>query len=342
MSPTKDFVLLIVDDNEMNRDLLERHLKHQGYGKTRMAVDGQQAIEILNAEKIDLVLLDIMMPVINGYEVLEYLKADLHLRHIPVIMISALDEVDRIAACIELGAEDYLTKPYNRTILKARISASLEKKCLRDQETFNRLKLEEAYKELGEAYKELEEVKNKLELMTRQDGLTGIANRSYFDRTLIREWKTSVRNQEFFSLIIFDIDFFKQFNDTYGHLVGDECLRKVAMVAERTICRPRDVAARYGGEEFAVILPDTSADGAMLIAQKLCDSVEALEIPHALSKVSKYVTISIGVTTNIAYQTSSSDQMIGNADKALYQAKREGRNRVVVCSDQPLVIRELA
>ncbi|CAN1212094.1 Response regulator receiver modulated diguanylate cyclase [Tumidithrix helvetica PCC 7403] len=342
MSPIKDFVLLIVDDNEMNRELLERHLKHQGYSKIRMAVNGQQAIDVLNAEKVDLVLLDIMMPIISGYQVLEYLKADPHLRFIPVIVISSLDETDRMAACIELGAEDYLPKPYNRTILKARVNACLEKKLLRDQETLNRQKLEAAYKELEEAYKELEEIKNKLELMTRQDGLTGIANRSYFDQILIREWKASMRNQESLSLIMFDIDFFKQFNDTYGHLVGDECLRKVARVAERVICRPRDVAARYGGEEFAMILPDTNADGAMLIAQKLCDSVEALEIPHALSKVSKYVTISIGVTTNIADPTYLADRLIGNADRALYQAKREGRNRVVVCLDRPLVIRELA
>jgi two-component system, chemotaxis family, response regulator WspR len=329
MTLSKDFVLLVVDDNEMNRDLLQRHLKQQGYSKIRLAENGQQAIEMLRAEKIDIVFLDVMMPVMLGHQVLGYIKADPQLQNIPVIMISAQDETERMAACIELGAEDYLIKPYNRNLLKARITASLEKKRLRDQEISNRLELEQAYQDLEEAYIELKETKNKLELLTRQDGLTGIANRSYFDQTLNHEWKISVRNQEIFSLIMFDLDFFKQFNDTYGHLVGDECLRRVAIAAQEVISRPRDICARYGGEEFAMVLPDTDADGAMLLAKKLCDRVEALEIPHALSKVSKYVTISIGVATDMAVITQLPDQMIRFADKALYAAKHQGRNRVV-------------
>jgi two-component system, chemotaxis family, response regulator WspR len=329
MSLSKDFVLLIVDDNEMNCELLERHLIHQGYSKIWIVEDGEVALNLLKTQKIDLVLLDIMMPVISGHRMLEYLKNDPDLQHIPIIIISSLDEPDRIAACIELGAEDYLTKPFNRSILKARVSTCLEKKRLRDLETDHRLKLEAAYQDLAVAYKELEDIKGKLELLTRLDGLTGLANRSYFDLVLVREWKISIRNREFFSLIMFDIDFFKQFNDTYGHLVGDECLRKVARTAEQVISRPRDMSARYGGEEFVIILPDTNADGAMRIAKKLCDCVEALEIPHSLSSVSKYVTISVGVATNLVEPNDLSESIIGNADSALYQAKRQGRNRAI-------------
>jgi diguanylate cyclase (GGDEF)-like protein len=273
------------------------------------------------------------MPVLNGHQVLEIMKRQEQYRHIPVVMVSALDENERIASCIEVGAEDYITKPVDHTILRARVNACLERKRLRDQEEYNRQRLETAYKQLEEAYQELEMVKNQLELMNRRDGLTGIANRSYFEETLAREWRISARQGEMFSVVMFDIDFFKQYNDTYGHLAGDECLRRVAQTAAQNVHRPRDMVARFGGEEFAVVLPDTPVEGAINIAERLRQAILALRIPHANSQVAlpePIVTISLGVASVLAQPTASPSQVVAQADKALYLAKSQGRNCVKV------------
>jgi two-component system chemotaxis family response regulator WspR len=322
----EDFVLLIVDDNEMNRDVLRRHLVRQGYQQIFMAENGREALEMIAVQKFDLILLDIQMPEMNGYELLAYLKADQKLSQIPVIMISAVDEIDSVVKCIEMGAEDYLHKPFNRVLLKARTSACLEQKHLRDQEEIYRRQLEEANKKL-------ELVNRQLERLSKLDGLTGIANRRYFDDAIARTWAIAAREKQVISLIIFDIDFFKQFNDAYGHQAGDECLRRVSKLAQKIIKRPRDVVARYGGEEFVVILPDTRLQGAELLAHQLCEAVENLQIRHEYSAASDYVTISLGVTAALASLDRSYTEIIANADKALFLAKQQGRNKVCTWHD---------
>jgi diguanylate cyclase (GGDEF)-like protein len=329
----RDPNFLIVDDDAINREVMRRYLRSLGYTNITMAENGKQALDILAQQSFDLVLLDISMPVLNGHQVLEIMKRQEQYRHIPVVMVSALDENERIASCIEVGAEDYITKPVDHTILRARVNACLERKRLRDQEEYNRQRLETAYKQLEEAYQELEMVKNQLELMNRRDGLTGIANRSYFEETLAREWRISARQGEMFSVVMFDIDFFKQYNDTYGHLAGDECLRRVAQTAAQNVHRPRDMVARFGGEEFAVVLPDTSVEGAINIAERLRQAILALRIPHANSQVAlpePIVTISLGVASVLAQPTASPSQVVAQADKALYLAKSQGRNCVKV------------
>jgi len=167
-----------------------------------------------------------------------------------------------------------------------------------------------------------------LRRLSSMDGLTEIANRRHFNDFLDREWKRAKRCSAEMSLIVCDIDFFKDYNDTYGHLTGDECLKKVADILGRMLKRPSDLVARYGGEEFAVVLPDTSADGAAVVAEALKSGVEALMIPHSKSLVSRYVTISIGVATTTPSQNTSPTELIAAADKALYRAKQEGRNRI--------------
>ncbi|AFY69861.1 response regulator receiver modulated diguanylate cyclase [Thalassoporum mexicanum PCC 7367] len=322
----EDFNLLIVDDNEMNRDVLRRHLVRQGYQQILAAENGKEALEMLSGHNFDLILLDIQMPQMNGYELLAYLKADLKLSHIPVIMISAVDEIDSVVRCIEMGAEDYLHKPFNRVLLKARTSACLEKKRLRDQEEIYRQQLEEANKKLAE-------VNQQLEQLSKLDGLTGIANRRYFDDAIAKAWSIAVAEKQTIALIIFDIDFFKQFNDAYGHQAGDECLKQVARVAQRTIKRPHDVVARYGGEEFVVILPNTPLSGAEKLARELRQDVENLQINHAYSAASMYVTISLGVTAVLAGGDRGYSEIIANADKALFLAKQQGKNQVQVWHD---------
>jgi two-component system chemotaxis family response regulator WspR len=322
----EDFALLIVDDNEMNRDVLRRHLSRQGYRQIFVAGNGKQALEMMAEQDFDLILLDIQMPEMNGYELLEYLKADHKLSQIPVIMISAVDEIDSVVRCIEMGAEDYLYKPFNRVLLKARTSACLEKKHLRDQEERYRLQLEEANKKL-------EQVNQQLERLSKLDGLTGIANRRYFDDEIARVWAIAVREKQTVALIIFDIDFFKQFNDAYGHQAGDECLKQVAKVAQEIIKRPRDIVARYGGEEFVVILPNTQLAGAKQLAEQLCQAIEELHIMHEFSAASKYVTISLGVTAALADADRDYTEIIANADKALFLAKQQGKNQVQAWND---------
>jgi two-component system, chemotaxis family, response regulator WspR len=269
----------------------------------------------------------------NGLETLTHLKANYQSRVIPVIIISALDEKEMMLACIQKGAEDYLIKPYDRVLLKARISACLEKKILHDREVLNNQKLEAAYKELAVAYHDLEVVKNELEALSHRDGLTGIANRRYFDTVLEREWNAAHREKKCLSLILFDIDYFKKYNDTYGHLAGDDCLCQVAIATSQVIKRPRDTLARYGGEEFVIILPDTDALGAEFCAEQIRCAIENLNISHSSSQIHSCVTASLGTSTIRPHtEISTSQQLIKEADLALYQAKREGRNCVKVWS----------
>ncbi|BBC25267.1 diguanylate cyclase [Pseudanabaena sp. ABRG5-3] len=326
--------LLIVDDDQMNRELLYRHLKNLGYDNITLADSGKRGLEIVDSQAIDLILLDMMMPVMNGLEMLDHLKSHQEWRVIPVIIISALDEKEMMLSCIQKGAEDYLIKPYDRVLLKARVRACLDKKMLHDREILHNQKLEAAYKELAIAYYELEIVKNELEALSHRDGLTGIANRRYFDTVLEREWNSAKREQKFLSLILFDVDYFKKYNDTYGHLAGDDCLCQIAIAASRVLKRPRDTLARYGGEEFAVILPDTDSIGASFCAEQIRFEIENLNIIHISSQINSYVTASLGIAAiNPHVEFTTSQQLIKEADLALYQAKREGRNCVKVWSN---------
>jgi len=333
MRETNDSNLLIVDDDPMNREILHRHLRNLGYTNITSVDSGKSCLEVVASQTVDLILLDMMMPIMNGLETLENLKVHKEWRIIPVIVISALDEKAMMLSCIQKGAEDYLIKPYDRVLLKARVSACLDKKSLHDREILNKQKLEGAYKELAVAYYELEIIKNELEALSHRDGLTGIANRRYFDTTLDREWKSALREQKYLSLILFDIDYFKKYNDTYGHLAGDDCLCQVANSASRVTKRPRDTLARYGGEEFAVILPETDLVGAGVCAEKIRAEIESLRIKHESSHINPYVTASIGVSTILPNLQITALQLIKEADLALYQAKRDGRNRVHLRQD---------
>jgi diguanylate cyclase (GGDEF)-like protein len=329
MQDTNESNLLIVDDDLMNREILHRHLRNLGYRNISLAEGGQIALDIVASQQVDLILLDMMMPEMNGLEMLTRLKVNDRWRAIPVIIISALDDKQMVMACIQKGAEDYLAKPYDRFLLKARVSACLEKKVLYDRESLNKQKLEAAYKELAIAYHQLEIAKNELEALSHCDGLTGISNRRYFDKALEREWNAAFRDQKSLSLILFDIDYFKKYNDTYGHLAGDDCLRQIVTAISSIVKRPRDTFARYGGEEFAVLLPDTDLIGASYCAENIRSAILNLNIIHSSSEVSPYVTTSLGTSTITPNcEVSTPQQLIKEADLALYQAKNEGRNRV--------------
>ena len=290
--------LLIVDDTPLNIELLDGVLG-QDY-EILFATRGEDALEIAREEAPDLILMDVMMPEMDGYEVCSRLKADPRTAGIPIIFVTALDQEADEARGLELGAIDYITKPINPVIVKARVRNHIELK--RHQDILRGL--------------------------TFLDGLTCIANRRRFDQFLDLEWRRAVRNGSRLSLIMIDIDLFKPFNDTHGHAAGDECLKQVAHGMAREIQRPGDLVARYGGEEFVCVLPETDPQGALAVAERIQARLAALALPHGASKVAPVVTLSMGVATVQPVEGEDPASVIEAADRALYEAKRLGRNRI--------------
>lgn len=298
--------VLVVDDDPMAREVLTRRLARLGHAATPVA-DGRQALQILGRQAFDLVLLDLRMPGLDGFQVLRAIRERFSLAHLPVIMVTSADDTESIVQALELGANDYITKPLDFPVALARIRGLLL---------------------LRQVVRALEAANEKLEQLSFLDGLTNIANRRRFDEFLAGEWRRAVREGVPLSLIFIDIDFFKAFNDHYGHEAGDEVLRRVATALSGILNRPADLVARYGGEEFVAVLPGTDAKGAAFIAERLRAAVEGLGIPHAASPVAPHVTVSLGVATLVPLRGSAPEALLAAADQALYQAKREGRNRV--------------
>lgn len=289
---------MIVDDTTANIEILSEVLG-AGY-EIFFATNGADAIDIARAEVPDIVLLDIMMPAMDGYEVCRRLKADKLTSAIPVIFITAMtDEADE-ARGLEIGAIDYITKPISPSIVRMRVRNHLELKRHRDF----------------------------LESLSQIDGLTGIANRRRFNDYLDQEWRRAIRASIPLALIMMDIDLFKDYNDNYGHPAGDECLRKVAVALSDTLNRPADLVARFGGEEFVCVLPETDLAGATLVAGRLQEAIASANISHEHSSVSVSVTMSFGVVSTVPSQETSPDWLVEQADRFLYNAKHKGRNRI--------------
>ncbi len=290
--------ILIVDDVSENIMILG-DLLGDDY-EARFALNGADALATVAQGGVDVILLDVMMPGIDGYEVCRRLKSDDRTMDIPIIFITAKDDVEDEARGLALGAVDYITKPFNAPIVKARVRTHVE-------------------------------LKSKTDLLARMaqiDGLTGLANRRRFDEVLDSEWQRAVRVQTWLSLIMLDIDHFKKYNDFYGHPVGDACLQQVACSLETTSTRASDLVARYGGEEFAVLLPGNGPAGALGVAEKIAAGVQALNIEHADSPVSTVVTMSIGIASVVPTSRGSAAQLIASADEYLYAAKQQGRDRI--------------
>lgn len=293
--------ILVVDD--MTTTLLLLHDLLKDTYEVKIAKSGTKALEILESPNdIDLILLDIEMPDINGYDVCKRIKNNETIKNIPIIFITGRTSQEDEEYGLNLGAIDYITKPFNKAIVKLRIKNYLNLKIKNDM----------------------------LEKLSMYDGLTNIRNRRFFDETFEKTFSEIKRDKKSLAVLMIDIDFFKPYNDNYGHGQGDETLRKVAKALEKTIKRASDFVARYGGEEFVILLKDIKKDGVEAVANNLLNAVRELKITHEFSKIENYVTVSIGVS----YYNSSSDitklELLLKADETLYNVKNSGRNNFAI------------
>lgn len=290
-------LVLIVDDTPANLSVLT-HLLLEHY-RVKVATSGAKALALASQEPPDIVLLDVMMPGMDGYEVCRRLKADPLTAEIPLLFVTArIDSADEERGFAE-GAVDFIHKPISPPIVLARVKTHLMLKAQADR----------------------------LRQMAFIDGLTGIANRRYFDETLDRAWRQAQRDEQPLGLLLIDIDCFKQFNDHYGHQEGDVCLQAVASALKACLNRPQDHVARYGGEEFVCLLANTAWATSCQKAEEMLAAVRDLRRAHAFSPVAETVTISVGLISGIPAQTDSAAAFIHAADTCLYEAKRQGRNR---------------
>ncbi|MCT7986164.1 PleD family two-component system response regulator [Laspinema sp. A4] len=333
--------ILLVDDTPDNLRVLSSILTKHGY-HLRKALNGEMAITAAHALIPDLILMDINMPYMNGYEVCTALKQSEKTQNIPIIFISVLDDVlDKVKA-FQVGGIDYITKPFQLEEVLARIENQLKIKRLQAElQEKNRILEEKNILLVQEidhrkrAESDLQKANEKLQQLACIDGLTQVSNRRKFDEHLQQEWVRLGRQHNPLSLILCDIDYFKAYNDTYGHPAGDECLKQVAQAICQAVKRPADLVARYGGEEFAAILPHTNSTGALSVARKIQRQIQQLDIKHCASDVCDIVTISLGICTLIPTGQESIDALILSADKALYQAKQAGRNCYCTYLHQP-------
>jgi two-component system chemotaxis family response regulator WspR len=326
MSDQNNSIVLLVDDQPMVGEQIRRMLVDEADIEFHYCNDPKEALEKAKEVKPTIILQDLIMPDIDGYSLVDEYRNNDATKNIPVIVLSSKENPEDKSLAFERGANDYLVKIPDRIELIARIRALSKNYQIHMQR-------DEAYKSLRKLKTELEESNEELKKLSSLDGLTGIANRRRLDEFLQNECLRSARENTILSLILIDIDFFKPFNDNYGHLAGDGCLRKVATALSEIVNRPADLVARYGGEEFGVILPNTDNKGASKLAETLRKKINALAIPHEHSEAGSCVTISMGVASKVACEASSPTDLINMADGALYEAKDSGRDQYKIAKE---------
>lgn len=289
--------LLVVDDQPTNIQVLYQVLSDDY--QVLMATNGAQALALCASKHPDLILLDVVMPEMDGYQICQRLKADSATRDIPIIFITAQNDEAAEERGFDLGAVDFILKPINPRIVRARVKTHLMLKAQSDL----------------------------LRSWAYLDGLTGVHNRRYFDEVVAAEMGRAIRNNTALSLVMLDVDFFKRYNDHYGHQAGDDCLRRVADTLKHKLMRSGDHIARYGGEEFVCLLPGTGFSGAMQIAEEIRKEIINQQIEHAQSSVAPFVTVSLGVGSKPENVHGTAIDLISLADQHLYKAKEFGRHR---------------
>jgi diguanylate cyclase (GGDEF)-like protein len=304
--------VLIVDDSDTIRAVLANSVRSMKLEPV-LADCGEKAVELFAAERPSLVLLDVNMPGIDGYETARRIRALLPDEWVPIIFLSASEADQDLERAIECGGDDYLVKPVSPVVLTAKMRALQ--------------RLDQMRRKLVEVSNDLSAANQRLEELSHQDSLTGIANRRAFDFLLERQFREAKRRSEPFSVALCDVDHFKAYNDHYGHLAGDDCLKQIAAALAHACKRPTDVAARFGGEEFALLLPETTGEGALAVVERVRQELAALGIAHAGSLTSSCVTLSAGIASFSPERDIASRDLTVRADAALYRAKQLGRNR---------------
>jgi diguanylate cyclase (GGDEF)-like protein len=303
--------ILVVDDEAMNIQIINNALSKEY--DILAASNGEEALRVARRMTPDLILLDVVLPDISGHQVCKILKSENETHHIPIIFVTSQNRTEDELKGLELGAVDYFRKPFVVPLLQVRVRNQID----------------------------LIRKTTALEKMAWVDGLTGISNRRHFDKKYEDACKYGQRNKRSICLLLIDIDYFKQYNDHYGHAKGDLVLREVAHQLEVGAARPLDLVARYGGEEFVILLTDSSETEGALVAEKVREQIETLAIPHDKSPIHQVVTVSIGVTTSPNDGAKfNSDMLLNTADECLYEAKSSGRNTVVSTDFRPAVIED--
>jgi two-component system, cell cycle response regulator len=311
----RDSRILVVDDHPDNLEIINARLSSRGY-QVETATNGQEALDLVRADPPHLILLDVMMPLLDGYEVSRRIKRDPGLPYVPIILVTARDSTEDKVEGLDAGADDYLTKPINFPELEARVRSMLRIKKLQD--------------ELDHKNRELEVVNRKLRKLSITDGLTGLFNHRHVHEQLLEEFERSRRSEDPMAVVMMDLDRFKQVNDTYGHPTGDVILYETAQILKDT-AREIDMAGRYGGEEFMVILPGTDESEALRFAERVRQRVSEHVYRDEATEVR--MTTSAGVAAYPSDAVPDADALLKRADEALYRAKETGRNQVIRASD---------
>jgi diguanylate cyclase (GGDEF)-like protein len=312
--------VLVVEDSRVTLKALCSYLERMGVSQLSTAETGQSALDVFRRDRPDIVLLDGILPDINGFEVARQMRAmEQGQDWSAIIFLTSMTKDEELALGIEAGGDDYLMKPVSEVVLKAKVKAMQ--------------RLVEMQRALVNVTHQLNSANKELQRLSTTDGLTGIPNRRMFDEMLQREWRRCSRAKKSLSVMMVDVDLFKQYNDNYGHQMGDDCLKLVATQVARSSVRPGDLAARYGGEEFAVILGETDMDGAKWVANRMRQNIVELGLKHASSPF-HFVTVSCGISSVIPDSKLSMESLLKSAYRALYMAKTNGRNQVIATDYQ--------
>jgi diguanylate cyclase (GGDEF)-like protein len=305
--------ILLVEDDKIQAGVTKDYLEANGY-EVICVRDGKSAIKMAKTQHVDLILLDLILPDLDGNEVARWLKLNEDTKGIPIIVLTVKSSTIEKVAGLEAGADDYLPKPYNEIELNARIYACLRTKALQD--------------ELRQKNSQLEGVLLKVEILAITDSLTELFNRRHFGNTIEKEFNRTIRYQSPTSCLMIDIDYFKKINDEYGHRAGDVVLKEIAKIIKSCI-REIDTVARWGGEEFIVLLPETKQENALQAAKRILEAISN----HQFSGIPGKITVSIGLASVPAASIDTADKLIHTSDVALYEAKAKGRNRIEVAQE---------
>ncbi|MGH1469596.1 MAG: diguanylate cyclase [Cellvibrionaceae bacterium] len=300
--------ILLVEDSATLRYTMSTFIKAAGH-EAVVAESGEQALQLVENTQVDMVIMDVEMPGLNGFETTRLLRETFGKHWVPIIFVTGMSDDASFTEGIEAGGDDYMAKPVTPIILKAKIRA-LER--------------------IQSMQQEMRRLNKELKALSQRDSLTNLYNRRAFEDLGSKQWQIQTRSHGPISVLMIDIDHFKQYNDHYGHQEGDTCLQKVSRILAATLNRPADILARYGGEEFIALLPDTNLKGARVIAEKLRLAIESMSISHEKSPGNKVISISIGGSAAEHLSGIQLNQLIKQADKSLYESKNNGRNRATI------------